>query len=317
MSDLDAPGPADPGPVANGDPLGEASTLVDRFLGHLRDERGASPHTVRAYASDLRRYLEWAQRCSLDPLRLSHRDLRRYIAELDAARYARRTVARRLAAVRSFFGFLVREGLAERDPAAVLSSPKSAARLPRVAPADLLDSLLAAPDATTAAGLRDSAVLELLYATGIRVGELEGLDLGDVDLAQGQVRVMGKGGRERIVPVHRLAARRVSEYVRGGRPQLVRGDTEEALFLNRLGSRMRTGAVRRMMARYLRELAGAASLTPHALRHTFATHLLEHGADLRSVQELLGHIALSTTQFYTHLSVRRLQDVHRSAHPRS
>jgi integrase/recombinase XerC len=221
--------------------------------------------------------------------------------------------------VRSFFRFLVEEGLATGNPAETLTSPKLTSRLPRVVPEDLLRTLLEAPDRTTPAGLRDAAILELLYAAGLRVGEVEGLDLGGADLASGQVRVLGKGSKERIVPIHRLAQRRLREYLAQARPTLARraASYEQAFFLNRLGSRMSAGAVRRMMHRYLRDVGSSAGVTPHSLRHTFATHLLSAGADLRAVQELLGHVALSTTQTYTHLSVKRLADVHKQAHPRA
>lgn len=292
--------------------------LVDRFLTHLAVERAASPATVRAYASDLAGYLRWAERAGHDPVSLSHRELRLYLAELTSARYARSTIARRLSAVRSFFAFLGREGIVESDPAAALSAPKLPARLPRLVPGDLLASLLDAPDIATPQGLRDAAILELLYAAGLRVGEVEGLDLGMLDLAQGQVRVMGKGSKERIVPVHRLAEARLRAWLRDGRPRLAKpAKPTDALFLNRLGTRLSAGGIRRMMDGYVEALAGPSGLTPHALRHTFATHLLEGGADLRTVQELLGHVALSTTQIYTHVSVKRLKDVHRDAHPRA
>jgi len=295
----------------------DAHVLVDRFITHLAVERNASPSTVRAYASDLGAYLAWSERFALDPVHLTHRDLRRYLAELDAARYSRRTVARRLASLRSFFAFLLENGLAESDPAAVLATPKLPARLPKVVPADALRLLLDAPPADTPLGIRDRAVLELLYAAGIRVGELEGLDFADVDLAQGLIRVMGKGAKERIVPIHRAAVERLRGYLRDARPHLHPTLAEEALFVNRLGTRLSAGAVRRLMKRYLADTGASLSLTPHTMRHTFASHLLEAGADLRTVQELLGHVALSTTQLYTHLSMKRLKDVHRQAHPRA
>lgn len=294
----------------------DAASLVDAFLTHLRVERGVSPATVRAYASDLAAYLDWTERAAVDPTHATHRQLRRYLAELDAAHYSRRTVARRLSSLRSFFGFLVERGFVESDPASILVTPKLPARLPKVVPSDALRTLLDAPDPSTPAGVRDRAVLELLYATGIRVGELEGLDLGTVDLAQGLVRVMGKGAKERIVPVHRAACERLRAYL-AVRPAFKPKTGEDALFLNRLGSRLSAGAVRRSMKRYLAETGASLSLSPHAMRHTFASHLLEAGADLRTVQELLGHVALSTTQLYTHLSMKRLKDVHRQAHPRA
>lgn len=294
-----------------------SEALVDRFLTHVSAERGGSPATARAYASDLSAYLTWAKRAGKDPISLTHRDLRLYLAELNRARYAPRTIARRLSSLRSFFEFLVESGLASGNPAAALGSPKLPARLPKLVPADLLAALLDAPDSSTPQGMRDAAILELLYAAGLRVGEVEGLDLSGVDLRQGQVRVMGKGRKERIVPVHRFACARLEHWLRDGRPRLAKAAPTQAVFLNRLGTRYSAGSVRRMMERHLTEVGSSAGLTPHALRHTFATHLLEAGADLRSVQELLGHVALSTTQIYTHLSVRRLQDVHRDAHPRA
>lgn len=294
----------------------DARMAVERYLAHLRDVRGYSPHTVRAYASDLNYYLDWSGRAGFDPLRLNHRELRRYLAELDGARYARTTIARRLASVRGLFAFLVESGEIEADPSAVLSTPRLTRRLPKVVASELLGALLDAPDPATPAGMRDRAVLELLYATGIRVSELAGLRLGDLDLSGGQVTVMGKGAKERIVPLHRAAVARIRAYLDDARPQLQRGQTD-AVFLSTRGNPLSPDAVRRAMKVYLAQVAGPRSLSPHALRHTFATHLLEGGADLRTVQELLGHVALSTTQIYTHVGKRRLQDVHRDAHPRA
>jgi tyrosine recombinase XerC len=293
------------------------SEAVDRYIVHLRDERNASPQTVRAYAADLARYLEWAERTSADPLGPDPRVMRRYLAELDAAKYSRRTIARRLSAVRSLFAYLNREGLIPHNPAAVVSTPKLDSRLPRLVPSDVLTALLDTPPRETPAGLRDRAILELLYATGTRVSELVGIDLRDVDGSGGQVRVTGKGSKQRILPVHREALARIDAYLRAGRPAFRPGAAEQALFLNRGGTRLSDGGVRRMLRRHLVTLGSASGITPHTLRHTFATHLLEAGADLRTVQDLLGHVALSTTQIYTHLGVQRLQRVHRDAHPRA
>ncbi|MFA5843603.1 MAG: site-specific tyrosine recombinase XerD [Coriobacteriia bacterium] len=295
----------------------DAADLVAAYMRHLEVERGLSPHTLRAYSCDLATYLAWAQRAGVDPIALDHRDLRRYLGQLDRSGYARRTIARRLAAVRSFFGHLMREGIIATDPAAVLSSPKLPARLPRTVAIDLLESLLDAPSPDTPFGLRDRAILELLYATGVRVSELTGLDLGSVDLARGQAVVMGKGSRERLVPMHARAVARIREYLLRARSHLSHGRTTEALFLNRYGGRLTSGSVRRLLKRHMLTIGAAASLSPHSLRHTFATHLVDAGADLRTVQELLGHVALSTTQIYTHVSPKRLRDVHRNAHPRA
>lgn len=294
-----------------------APELVDRFLVHLAVERGASPHTVRAYAADLARYLEWAERAGIDPIRLSHRQMRRYLAELDAAGYARRTIARRLSSVRSLFAFLVAEGLAPSDPSSVLVTPKIPARLPKIIPSDVVSAMLEAPDPSTPIGMRDRAVLELLYATGARGSEVSSLTLERLDLAQGQVRVMGKGSKERIVPLHHKATDTLRTYLRDARPALASATPEDAVFLSTRGRPLSADAIRRIFNAALTQTGAALSLSPHAMRHTFATHLLEAGADLRTVQELLGHVALSTTQIYTHLSVGRLKDVHRGAHPRA
>jgi integrase/recombinase XerD len=291
--------------------------LVDRYLTHLRVERAVSPETLRAYAGDLGRFIEWCERDAADPLALTPQRLRRYLAEMDRARYSRRTIARRLSSVRSFFAYLQEQGVACLDAAAVVATPKMPARLPRIVPSDVLSALLDAPDQTDPAGARDAAILEVLYATGARVSEIEGLSLGDIDLVQGQVRVTGKGSKERIIPLHREAVRRVRQYLDVGRPRLVHDSAELAFFLNRRGGRLTDGGIRRLMRRYMSLVGGAAGLTPHALRHTFATHLLEAGADLRTVQELLGHVALSTTQIYTHLGMKRLRAVHRESHPRA
>ncbi|MDZ4177685.1 MAG: tyrosine recombinase XerC [Coriobacteriia bacterium] len=293
-----------------------ASEYVDRFLIHLLDHRGLSPHTVRAYSADLARYLEWTERVELSPLKLTHRELRLYLAEMDRARYSRKTMARRLAAVRSFFNYLVGEGVIETDPASILRTPRQERRLPRIVPDETLTLLLDGIDTTGVLGTRDAAVLEMLYASGVRVSELSGLDLGDVERSSGQMRVMGKGGKQRIVPLHRTAIARLDRYLRETRPRLVKGPTD-AVFLARTGNRLSADAIRALLKRALRNASEVGDISPHTLRHTFATHLIEQGADLRTVQELLGHVALSTTQIYTHVGRKRLQDVHRNAHPRS
>jgi len=294
-----------------------AGEFVDRFLQHLVSERNASPQTVRAYSADLARYLEWAERSGADPLGADPRILRRYLAELDRAKYARSTIARRLSAVRSLFAYLNREGAIAYDPASVVASPKLPARLPRLVPTDVLSALLDAPGTETPSDLRDRTILELLYATGARVSELASLDMGDVDLTVGQIRVTGKGDKQRILPLHREAVSRLGRYLNEGRSELHPSGTERAVFLNRAGTRLTDGGVRRMLRRHLDAVGAASGVTPHTFRHTFATHLLEAGADLRTVQDLLGHVALSTTQLYTHLGVQRLQRVHGDAHPRA
>jgi integrase/recombinase XerD len=300
----------------NGVPNSPAE-LVDRFLTHLALERGVSPHTVRAYGADLKRYIEWTERTGVDPLALTHRQMRLYLAELDRAHYARRTIARRLSSVRSLFAYLVAEGLTTSDPASVLLAPKAPSRLPRIVPTDELLAVLDAPTPHTAVGLRDAAVLELLYASGARVGELSGLTRQALDLAQGQMTVMGKGSKERIVPLHKEAQARLREYLRAGRPAMAGEPSNDWVFLSSRGNRLSEDAIRRIFKRHLAAAGATMSLSPHAMRHTFATHMLDAGADLRTVQELLGHVALSTTQIYTHMSMKRLKDVHRSTHPRA
>lgn len=291
--------------------------LLDGFLEHLRTVRNLSPATLRSYATDLAQFLGWCERNGLAVTQVRRPDLRRYLAELAAARYAKSTMARKQSALRSFYAYLVETGTAEHDPAAAMPSVQLPARLPPTVPPDVIARLLEAPDTTTPIGLRDRAILELAYATGARVSEISGLDLSDLDLASGQVRLFGKGARERIVPLHRLAVDVLRAYLRDARPALVGAATQDALFVGRRGHRFSTNSIRRMLARYLDPLARDLGLTPHGIRHAFATHLLESGADLRTVQELLGHIALSTTQIYTHVSIRRLRDVHERAHPRS
>lgn len=299
------------------DELPAAPELIRRYLAHLSIERGASPNTVRAYTADLHRYLEWAERLGVDPLALSHRQMRLYLADLDRAHYSRRTIARRLSSVRSLFAYLVAEGITSADPASVLLAPKVPSRLPRIVPSDELQALLDAPLIDTPVGLRDATIIELFYASGARVGEVSGLTLRALDLAQGQMTVMGKGSKERIVPLHPLAQSRVREYLKSSRPLLARAGSPDNVFLSVRGNRLSEDAIRRLFKRYLSVVGATTTLSPHAMRHTFATHMLDGGADLRTVQELLGHVALSTTQIYTHMSMNRLKDVHRNAHPRA
>ncbi len=292
--------------------------MSGRFVGQLREVRNLSIQTARAYASDLGSYASWCEREGIDPLVVTHRELRSYMAELAQARYAGRTVARRLSAIRGLYRWLLREGLVGQDVAAALASPRLVRALPKTM-SDAEVSRLLECCGEDVVGVRDRAFLELLYATGARISEVSSLDLGDVDLRQGQVRLFGKGSKERIVPMHELAVARLRTYLERARPRLAaraRDGAGRALFLSTRGRRMSADALRTAFERRVAQAGLDSDLTPHAMRHSFATELLDGGADLRSVQELLGHSSLSTTQIYTHLSAQRLKDAARQAHPR-
>ncbi len=285
---------------------------VEAFLRYLAVERGASAHTLRSYRGDLADCHAFLRARGVGPLSdADARLLRGYLADLHARGLARSSVARRLATLRSFFRFLIRQGRARANPAAEVRTPRLPQRLPTYLPIDESEALLRQPFSPEALGSRDRAVLELLYATGIRVAELSGLNVEDVDLQERVVRVLGKGGKERIVPLGGKAVEAVRAYL-AGHP---RG--AGPLFLNGRGQRLTV----RTFHRVVRGRARAAGLTrrvsPHTLRHTFATHLLGAGADLRLIQELLGHARLGTTQKYTHVSVDRLMTVYDAAHPRA
>jgi site-specific recombinase XerD len=287
--------------------------------GFARSLTAASPATVDAYRRDLTDFVEWAERASLEgPAGVDRRTLRRYLAYLGTRRYARRSIARKASSIRRYFGWLARTGVLAVDPSSGLSSPSGQGRLPRVLKADELETLLDQPPAIVDADpdhvrLRDDAVLELLYGSGLRVSELCGLRPEDLDLPAGAITVWGKGSKQRRVPITPPAVDAVTAWLQRGRPALAGEETpDDAVFLNARGRRLGTRDVRRILDR-----RSAAPTHPHALRHTFATHLLDGGADLRVVQELLGHADLSTTQRYTHVSKERLRSVYEATHPRA
>jgi len=304
---------------------------VDAFERHLRAERGRSPHTVRAYLGDLREFFAHVDgvqddaprgtesETPLADIRLA--DLREWLGSLASSGAARATLARRSASLRTFFAWAVREGHVGTDPSLRLVAPKRHRTLPPVLAKDdaagLLDVAAVAADDKDPVHLRDRAVLELLYATGVRVGELTGLDVDDVDEEAGVVRVIGKGDKERRVPFGRPAAGALREWLDRGRPRLVTARSGAALFLGRRGGRLDPRQVRTLVHDMLTHVPDAPDLGPHGLRHSAATHLLEGGADLRMVQELLGHASLSTTQIYTHVSIERLTASYAQAHPRA
>jgi integrase/recombinase XerC len=299
----------------------QLDAALTRFAAHLLSGRDASPHTVRAYVGDVRSLLDHAARLGrTDPTGLDLGVLRSWLARQASTGRARTTLARRAASARVFTAYLARAGLVATDPGQLLASPRNRRTLPGVLrqgeAAELLDGAHAERQPEPVA-IRDHALLELLYATGIRVGELCGLDLADLDPARRLVRVLGKGRRERSVPMGVPALRAVSRWSSEGRPALRGPSSGSALFLGVRGGRIDPRTVRRVVHDRLDQVPGAPSLGPHGLRHSAATHLLEGGADLRSVQELLGHASLATTQLYTHVSVERLRATYRAAHPRA
>jgi integrase/recombinase XerC len=286
---------------------------LDRFDASLT---GASPATRRAYRSDLDGFVEWASRGGVEgPDGVSRQTLRRYVAYLTTRGYARRTVARKSSSLRRYFAWATGHGLLTTDPAASLSVPKGPGRLPRVLHDAELQALIDGPETPQPddpVELRDRAVFELLYGSGLRVAELCSLDPDHLDLSQRQVRVWGKGDKQRRLPLSLPAVGALHAWLNRGRAHLVTPTTDDTpLFLNQRGRRLTPRDVRRILDR-----RALAPVNPHALRHTFATHLLDGGADLRSVQELLGHADVGTTQIYTHVSTDRLQQVHRATHPR-
>lgn len=303
-------------------PLSEEFELCLReYSRHLTSERGLSGHSVRAYLGDIRALLAFAaEREVTSPSGIDLRLLRGWLGELGAAGRARTTLARRAAAARAFTAYAARRGWIAADPGATLVSPKAHRPLPGVLSKDEVSAVLAAigdADDGSPLGVRDRAMLELLYATGIRVSELCGLDVDDLDRERRVVRVIGKGDKERTVPVGTPAVRAVDEWCRRGRPELVAQRSGAALFLGARGGRVDQRTVRRVVHDRLAVVDGVGDLGPHGLRHTAATHLLEGGADLRSVQELLGHATLATTQIYTHVTVERLRKAYEQAHPRA
>jgi len=294
---------------------------VDAFVAHLRDERGLSPNTVAAYDRDVTQFFRFAARAGVDDAgQVDSMLLRRFLALLRTRGLAASSLGRKAAALRVCFKYLARRGLVAADPAVGLGTPRGPRRLPVVLKQREVAELLARPEAVDAVGLRDRAILELLYATGMRVGELCGLRLPDIDLGDDSVRVTGKGGKQRVLPFGEPARVALLRYLSEGRSAMVprQGDPSirEALFYNRRSKPMTPRDVRGMLERYRVGIAPEGT-SPHTLRHSFATHLLEGGADLRSVQEFLGHVALTTTQTYTHVSNDRLRRVYEQAHPRA
>ena len=311
------------------------------FVDYLRFNRNASAHTVSAYQSDIEQYLAFvsqqreAPRAPLGPEALDLTGIRLFMAELYGQGHARASVARKLSALRAFGRFLRREGWVDSNPASLAVSPKREHRIPSHLSVDEMSRLLEMPDVHQPLGCRDRAILELFYASGLRLSELVGLDVEDANIGARMVRVLGKGAKERLVPFNTSTADALRAWVkvrhtlRGdskartqsssarGRPRRTVAERDEPLFINFRGSRLTGRSVQRIVARYVSACSSRFGISPHALRHSFATHLLERGADLRAIQELLGHVELSTTQRYTHVNAAQLLEVYRKAHPRS
>lgn len=290
--------------------------LIDRFIQSLWLERGLSDNTRKAYHTDLVRLAAWLQGHGQDMLGARTRDLWQFLSVETASGVSVRTSARRLASIRGLYGFLSLRGEIETNPALELQTPRLPRSLPHALSEQEVEALLKAPDTSSTRGLRDRAMLELLYATGLRVSELVGLRLGQLNMRQGAVRVVGKGGRERIVPLGEEAQDWLEAYINQARPELLHGRRLDTLFPGTRGEHFTRQAFWSALRRYAKQAGVHGDISPHRLRHAFATHLIEHGADLRAVQMLLGHSDVTTTQIYTHVARERLRALHAEHHPR-
>jgi integrase/recombinase XerC len=287
--------------------------FIEKFANYLDIEKNYSVHTLRNYRSDLEDLAEFLE--DKDPGKITHLDLRRYLAELKRRNCAKRTVVRKLGAIRSFFRFLFREKYIKDNPADSVFTPKMDKKLPEFLDTEKIIRLITAPAQDDVLGLRDRAILEVLYSTGMRVSELVGINSDDIDLIAGAVKVRGKGKKERLALLGKEAQRAMRNYMQ--QRQGKAPDASKAFFLNKRGTRLTDRSVRRIVDKYVSLCSIEQNISPHSIRHSFATHLLNNGADLRSVQELLGHKNLSTTQIYTHLGMQRIKEIYSKAHPRA
>lgn len=293
-------------------------SLVEEFINYLAVERGLANNTLDSYNRDLKQFKGFLEKEKIENLQKATRNIiMSYLLFLQKRGRATATVSRHLAALKSFYHFLLREKYIEKDPTANLESPKLEKKLPHVLSVHEVEMLLNQPKAIEPGGLRDKAMLELLYATGIRVSELISLDVDHINLEMGYIRCFGKGSKERIVPVGSFARRCINEYLQKGRVKLIKVNGEQSLFVNQHGKRLTRQGFWKIIKKYARRAGISKEITPHTLRHSFATHLLENGADLRSVQEMLGHADITTTQIYTHLTKGRLREVYTKSHPRA
>ena len=288
--------------------------VFNRYIAYLEAERNVSPYTVRNYTNDLMEFFGFVREKGIDSLKdVNKQTLRSYLAQLMEQKYAKSSIARKLSAIRSFYRYLMREELISASPAATTVSPKLDKRLPAFLTVEEAKRLVESPDLSKPQGQRDRALLELLYASGLRVSELVNINMEQVNLANNEIRVWGKGAKERVVLIGAPAANAINTYINEGRRQLLAGKKNNALFVNRYGGRILARRVQKILAKYGRIIN--KNVHPHVLRHTFATHLLDGGADLKVVQELLGHADLSSTQIYTHVTQSRARKIYLSAHP--
>lgn len=293
-------------------------TYVDEFINYLAVERGLAQNTLESYARDIRQLSQYLIQNDLGALHETSRGaIMHYLSAMKSQGRAMSSISRNLAAIKAFYQYLMRERYISKDPAASMEAPKLEKRLPKVLTVTEIDKLLKQPAPVSPAGIRDRAMLELLYATGIRVSELISLTISDVNLELGYIKCYGKGSKERIVPLGSIAAKWVNNYLEKGRPRLIKSPGVQTLFVNQHGRKLTRQGFWKIIKRHAYEAHIQKDITPHTLRHSFATHLLENGADLRSVQEMLGHADISTTQIYTHVTNKHLQEVYEKTHPRA
>jgi integrase/recombinase XerD len=292
-----------------------SDVLADQFIHHLRVEKGLAKNTIESYSRDLLRYFAFLEKSCLLPLKASQIDIMEYVSSL-AGSLSIRSIARNLSSLKVFYRFLMSDGKIQTNPARLISNPKLPRRLPGVLSGEEVERLLAAPDAQTTRGMRDRAMLELLYASGLRVSELVGLRVAGINLEAGWVRTLGKGSKERMVPMGSKAQQSLKEYLAYSRPSLLKKRSSSYLFVTSRAKPMSRQAFWKIIKRCTRRAGISKEISPHSLRHSFASHLLEHGADLRSVQIMLGHSDISTTQIYTHVTRERLKHIHEKYHPR-
>jgi len=301
-----------------------SAAYIDAFIAYITDARGVSAHTAEAYAHDAVQFMDflasiWGEERSGDFAAVHYRTMRAYIAHLHQQKYEKRSISRKVTSLRSFFGFLIASSLAGANPAALAQSPKLDKMLPEFLYGQEVAALLAAPDPDNTLGCRDRAMLEILYATGMRRSELVAFKLGDIDMEERRIRVIGKGDKERDVLFGEPAAVALHDYLERARPALLRkradGRDEESCFLSKSGRPLAASYIYVVVRKYVLEAGVSSNISPHDLRHTFATHMLEGGADLRTIQELLGHASLRSTEIYTHVTTRRMKDVYAETHP--